>query len=126
MSEPTVASRLQRRCLLLTTDAAIIAALRAAVPAGWQLNVAASPEEAGDFAEILQHRFVLLDLDDAAIDPLDAIGTLRGEMMLNIPVIGIGGSPALRDAARIARADRFFSRTEAAAVLRQFCSQFDW
>lgn len=126
MSEPTVASRLRRRCLLLTTDAALIESLGAAAPAGWQVNAAASPEEAGDFAEILQHRFVLLDLEDPAIDPLDAISILRGEMMLNVPVIGLGGSPALRDAARIARADRFFGRGEAAAVLRQFCVQFDW
>ena len=126
MSEPTVASRLQRRCLLLTTEVSLIEELAGAAPAGWRVNVAASPEEAGDFAEILQHRFVLLDLDDEAIDPLNIISTLRGEMMLNVPVIGLGGSPVLRDAARIARADRFFRRDEAAAVLHQFCMQFDW
>jgi CheY-like chemotaxis protein len=80
----------------------------------------------GGFAEILQYRFVLLDLEDPALDPLVAIDHLRRELMLNIAIVCLGGPNALRDAARLARADRFFERAEAAERMRQFCAQYAW
>ena len=80
----------------------------------------------GGFAEILQYRFLLLDLEDAAFDPLDVIDTVRRDLMLNIAIVCLGGDPGLRDAARLARADRFFERSAAVDVMRQFCSQYEW
>jgi CheY-like chemotaxis protein len=80
----------------------------------------------GGFAEILQHRFVLLDLEHPALDPLVAIDHLRRDLMLNIAIVCLGGPNALRDAARLARADRFFERAEAAERMRQFCAQYAW
>ncbi len=80
----------------------------------------------GGFADVLQYRFLLLDLDDAAYDPLDVIDTLRRELMLNIAIICLGGDAALRDAARLARADRFFGREEAVDVMLRFCEQYNW
>ncbi len=126
MAQPTVASRLERRLVLLSSDEALGAALRAACPADWQLQQAADVSALGGFADILQCRFLLLDLDDAAFDPLDVIDTLRRDLMLNIAIICLGGDAALRDAARLARADRFFGRGEAAAVMLRFCAQYEW
>lgn len=126
MAQPTVASRLQRRAALLSSDAALGGLLREACPEGWSVTQAAALEELGGFADILQHRFLLLDLDDAAFDPLDVLDTLRRELMLNIAVFCLGGDSALRDAARLARADRFFGRDEAAEVLRRYCAQYGW
>lgn len=126
MAQPTVASRLERRLVLISSDEVLDAALRAACPAEWKILQASGVAELGGFADILQHRFLLLDLDDAAFDPLDVIDTLRRELMLNIPVICLGGDAALRDAARLARADRFFGRDEAADVMLRFCAQYDW
>lgn len=80
-----------------------------------------------DFAEVLQHRFVLLDLDEAeAFDPVAIIEMLRSELMLNVPIFCFGGDAARRDAARLARADRFFERAEIARILPRFCEQFGW
>lgn len=126
MAQPTVASRLQRRAALLSSDAVLGGLLREACPEGWSVTQAAALEELGGFADILQYRFLLLDLDDAAFDPLDVLDTLRGELMLNIAVFCLGGDSALRDAARLARADRFFGRDEAAEVLRRYCAQYGW
>lgn len=80
----------------------------------------------GDFAEVLQYRFLLLDLDDASFDALDIIDTIRRELMLNIAILCVGGDAALRDAARLARADRFFERSAVEDVMQQFCGQYDW
>lgn len=126
MAQPTVASRLDRRLALISSDAALGASLRAALPAGWAFAQVTDPAALGDFADILQYRFLLLDLDDAGFDPLEVIDTLRREMMLNIAIVCIGGDAALRDAARLARADRFFGRDEAVEVMRKFCVQYDW
>jgi hypothetical protein len=54
------------------------------------------------------------------------VTTLRTEMMLNIAIVALGGDAARRDAARLARADRFFERAEAVAVMRRFCEQYAW
>lgn len=127
MGAPTVASRLRRRCIVLCADPGLRTRLEAALPEGWSLTVPGAGEGLGDFAEVLQHRFVLLDLDEAeAFDPLAVIEMLRGEMMLNVPIFCFGGDAAQRDAARVARADRFFERAEIATMLPRFCEQFAW
>ncbi len=126
MAQPTVASRLQRRFAVISSDTALGKALRDALPAGWELEQTSDLTALGDFAGILQYRFMLLDLDDAAFDALDIIDTVRRELMLNIAILCIGGDRALRDAARLARADRFFERSAAVDVMRQFCDQYDW
>jgi len=126
MAEPTVASRLERRLALISSDESLGSALRAACSPEWQLRQSADVAALGGYADILQYRFLLLDLDDAVFDPLDVIDTLRRELMLNIAIICLGGDPALRDAARLARADRFFGREEAVDVMLRFCGQYDW
>jgi hypothetical protein len=90
------------------------------------MTVAADVDALGGFAEILQHRFLLLDLDDPALDPAAAVTQLRRDLMLNVAVVCLGGTQALRDAARLARADRFFERAEAVERMRQFCAQYGW
>lgn len=126
MTQPTVASRLQRRIAFISSDAALGKLLRAALPAGWELTQTTDIAALGDFAAVLQYRFLLLDLDDAVFDPLEVIDTVRRELVLNIAILCLGGDAARCDAARLARADRFFGREAAADVLRQFCSQYDW
>ena len=127
MTAPTIASRMRRRLILMTRDAALEGALRAALPDKWDLAVATSLDAIGGFEEILQHRFLLLDLDEAeAFDPLEILRELRVDLMLNVPVFCFGGAPARRDAARLARADRFFARDEIAARLPAFCEQYGW
>lgn len=126
MAAPTVASRLQRRALLMSRDAATVDALRAALPPDWTLVETSDLESLGGFEEVLQFRFLLLDLDACAADPLDIIGQVRRELMLNLPILCFGGDDEARDAARLARADRFFERHEIVARLPQFCEQFGW
>lgn len=127
MAEPTIESRLQRRFILMTSDAELAADLRATLPPGWQLTEASSLSEVGEFQDVLLHRFILLDLDEtAAFDPLEVISELRGELMLNVPVFCFGGDPARRDEARLARADRFFEREEMIGRMLQFCEQYRW
>ena len=126
MATPTIESRRRRRFILLSSDDALAASLRAARPEGWEMTIAADVDALGGFEEILQHRFLLLDLDDAAFDPLATTAHLRRDLMLNIAIVCFGGSKELRDAARLARADRFFERTGAVERMRQFCTQYDW
>jgi hypothetical protein len=126
MAQPTIASRLVRRLAFVSSDTALGAELRGALPAGWACAQVTDAAVLGSFADILQYRFLLLDLDDAAFDPLEVIDTLRRELMLNIAILCIGGDAAMRDAARLARADRFFGRDEAVEVMRKFCAQYDW
>jgi hypothetical protein len=123
---PTIESRRRRRFLLLSGDEALKATLRAALPEGWELVATADLDALGGFEEILQYRFALLDLDDPALDPVAMIDHLRRELMLNIAIVCFGGPKALRDAARLARADRFFERAEAVDRMRQFCAQYGW
>lgn len=111
----------------MSDDDALVAELRAALPEGWSMVQANDLSEIGGFEEVLQHRFILLDLDaTAAFDPLDVIRQARGEMMLNIAILCFGGTPEERDRARLARADRFFDRREIAGRLAAFCEQFGW
>ena len=126
MAAPTIESRRRPQFILLSGDESLAASLTAALPEGWSMTRAGDVEALGGFEEILQHRFLFLDLDDAAIDPAAALGALRRDLMLNIPVLCLGGSKAQRDAARRARADRFFERADAVERMRQFCAQYGW
>jgi hypothetical protein len=127
MSTPTISSRLQRRFILMSGDDVLTAALRAALPEGWQMMQTNDLGELGGFQDILQYRFLLLDLDaGGAFDPLETIREVRMEMMLNLPILCFGGEAADRDEARLARADRFFERDEMVGRMRQFCEQYGW
>jgi len=127
MTVPTIASRLRRRCILVSRDADLEGALRAALPQGWEMVTTGELSDLGGFEEILQHRFLLLDLDEAeAFDPLEVLRELRVELMLNVPAFCFGGSAAQRDAARLARGDRFFAREEIVERLPAICGQYSW
>jgi CheY-like chemotaxis protein len=126
MARPTIESRRRRRFILLSSDAALAASLHTALPEGWEMTAGIDVDALGGFEEILQHRFLLLDLDDPAVDPFATIAHLRRDLMLNIAIVCLGGSKEMRDAARLARADRFFERTEAVERMRQFCTQYGW
>jgi len=127
MATPTIQSRLRRRFILISHDPEFIAALRAALPPNWEMTPTTDLAFVGDFAEILQHRFLLLDLDESsAFDPLEVLQELRVDLMLNLPVFCFGGSTGLRDEARLARADRFFERDEIVVRLPEFCRQYGW
>ena len=126
MATPTIESRRRRRFILLSSDEALAERLRNTLPEGWEMAATADLDSLGGFEEILQHRFVLLDLDDASLDAVAMIGHLRRELMLNVAIVCFGGSKALRDEARLARADRFFERAEAVERMRQFCAQYGW
>jgi hypothetical protein len=127
MSTPTIASRLQRRFVLMSGDDALAAALRASLPANWQMVQTNDVGELGGFEEILQYRFILLDLDAGSFfDPLETIREVRMQLMLNVPIFCCGGDGAMRDDARLARADRFFERAEMVGRMRQFCDQYGW
>ena len=126
MASPTIESRRRRRFILLSSDESLAASLRAALPEGWDMTVTTDLDALGGFEQILQYRFLFLDLDDAAFDPLATIAHLRRDLMLNIAIVCLGGSQDQRGAARLARADRFFERAEAVARMRQFCPQYGW
>ncbi|MHB8347329.1 MAG: hypothetical protein ACYDHM_09110 [Acidiferrobacterales bacterium] len=127
MGEPTIAKRLQRRFILMTSDADIEALLRAAVPDGWEMVATPSLEEIGDWADILLYRFILMDLDATqGFDPVEVVHDLRTQHMLQTAVFCFGGDPALRDAMRLNRADRFFEREEIAGRLGSFLQQYGW
>ena len=127
MASPTIAARLKRRFLLMTTDVALRERLMAQVPADWEMVVITSLEEAGDWDEILLYRFLLLDLDEVeAFDPIDVIRTLRMEYLLQIAVLCFGGDADIQDEMRLSRADRFYTREEIVTVLPQFLAQYAW
>lgn len=111
----------------MSRDAGLTGELRSALPEKWEMSIVTSLEAIGGFEEILQHRFLLLDLEETqAFDPLDVLQELRVDLMLNLPVFCFGGAQDLRDAARLARADRFFSHEEIVARLPGFCEQYGW
>lgn len=127
MAIPTPASRLQRRFIVMSGDESLVARLSDALPAGWEMVATCDLATLGGFHDILQYRFILLDLDEyKAFDPLDVIRQLRREMMLNIAIICFGGAADLRDEARLARADRFFERAEIIDKMKLFCNQYGW
>lgn len=127
MAAPTVDSRLKRRCIVMSNDSALVDQLRSRLPEDWTLIATTDLAEVGAFDDVLQFRFILLDLDHPEmLDPVDVLRRVRGDMMLNIPVFCFGGTRELRDQARLARADRFFERAEVADRLVVFCAQFGW
>ena len=127
MAIPTIASRLQRKLIVMSRDEAVLSALRGALPTEWQMVETLDLEDIGDFQDILQHRFMLLDLDEYdAFDPLDVIRAVRMEMMLNLPIFCFGGAQDVRDEARLSRADRFFERDEIIEKMKLFCQQYQW
>ncbi|MDA8381626.1 MAG: hypothetical protein M0037_00870 [Betaproteobacteria bacterium] len=127
MAAPTIASRLKRRFVVMTSDDRLLDRLKGELPAAWEMVATRDLETLGDYQDILLFRFLFLDLDEqAAFDPLDIVDTVRREHMLNLPIFCFGGSEALRDAARLARADRFFERDEVTGKVRLFCAQYRW
>ena len=127
MSAPTVQDRLARRLIVMSTDQSLLAALRAALPEGWSMTVCTDLDQVGEYQDVLLHRFLLLDLDEtAAFDPLAVIGQVRVDMLLNLAIFCFGGDAALRDRARLARADRFFERGEIVGKLPVYCDQYGW
>lgn len=124
---PSIARRRERRCILLSADPMLRTAVEAALPSDWALSAATALEEVGGFADVLLHRFVLLDLDAAGgVDAAAELERLRGEWMLNVPVFCLGGEAQARDAARLARADRFFERDALGVQLPALCEAFAW
>ena len=126
MAAPTIQSRLARRVVLVASDAALVERLRQAVAPGWEITVATSLDALGGFAELLQYRFMVVDLDAVTFDPVAVIREVRTRLMLNLAIICCGGTQAARDAARLARADRLLSRDEIAMEIPAFCEQFGW
>ncbi len=122
---PTIQDRLRKRLIWMSTDEEMLSAARAALPPEWSLTAALAVEEFDDWQEILLHRFLMLDLDDPAIDPA-IIDEIRREHQLNIPIFCYGGNEEQRLAARSARADRFFEKDEILARLPEFLRQFSW
>ena len=125
MAEPTIAARLQRKYIVISTDDALVERLRAATPHGWEMVHARDLHELGEFQDVLLHRFLLLDLE-AEIDAIETIREIRTELMLNIAIFCFGGSAALRDEARLNRADRFFERSEIVEKMLLYCDQYGW
>ena len=127
MAQPTIARRLERKFILMTTDEAIRAAIAAQVPSGWEMVSVTDLDEIGAWSEILLYRFLLLDLDEVdAFDPLDVIRALRMEHQINIAVFCFGGDRDIRDEMRLNRADRFYERDQIAAMVPQFLEQYGW
>ncbi|MDA8361015.1 MAG: hypothetical protein M0Z44_03330 [Gammaproteobacteria bacterium] len=127
MAAPTIADRLNRRFLLMTSDAGLVDRLRAQVPVDWQMRVVASLDDVGDWNDILLYRFLLLDLDEVErFDPIDVIRVLRMEYLLQIAVLCFGGDADIRDEMRMSRADRFYERDQIVTVLPQFLAQYNW
>ncbi len=127
MASPTIAARLERRFLVMTTDVALRETLSALVPPDWEMVAITSLDEAGDWNEILLYRFLLLDLDEVeAFDPIDVIRTLRMEYLLQIAVLCFGGDADIQDEMRMSRADRFYTREQIVTVLPQFLAQYAW
>ena len=125
---PSISDRMRKRFILMAGDPELRAAVVAATPEGWGMTEATDLDSLGDWQEVLLHRFLLLSLDDdpRIEDPIELIDTLRQEYQLNIAIFCLGGSPERRDAARSARADRFFDRDTGLQRLPEFFAQFGW
>ncbi|RMD70336.1 MAG: hypothetical protein D6819_04550 [Gammaproteobacteria bacterium] len=119
--KPTVEARLKRRFILMTEDRSLIDDLQKKVPEGWEMVVAADLESLGDWHAILLHRFLILDLQGMACDPLEVVETLRRDYLLNIPIFCLGEQDR---ALKAMGADRFFPRAGFSARLADLCRPF--
>ena len=127
MTQPTIGKRRERRFIAMTADAAMRRDLAAHVPADWEMVVATDLDQIGDWNDILLHRFMLLDLDEtSAFDPQELVTTIRMEYLLQIAIFCFGGDREMREALRLARADRFFERDELVRMLPGFLTQYGW
>lgn len=127
MGTPTISDRLRRRFIVMTRDRALLEALKAHLPEGWEMIAVLNLDEIGEYQDVLLHRFILLDLDEYdAFDPLDVIRQVRMEYMLNVPIFCFGGTPDVRDEARLSRADRFFEREQMVEMMPLFYQQYRW
>lgn len=90
------------------------------------MTVAADLDLVGDWNDILLHRFLVLDAADEALDAVGLVERIRMEFMLQIAVFCFGGGAPLRDALRLARADRFYERGDIGRVLPEFFGQYAW
>lgn len=127
MNRPTIEQRLRRRLVLMSRDEAMEAAVRARMPAGWELRRVTELEALGDWHEILLYRFLILDLDEIdAFDPLDVIRELRVVHQINLPVFCFGGDAALQDEMRLARADRLLDRDALLELLPALFERYGW
>ncbi|AOU97320.1 hypothetical protein BI364_04325 [Acidihalobacter yilgarnensis] len=127
MAEPTIATRMMRKYIVMTGDQAILDRFKTHTPAEWTCVSATDLDQLGEWHEVLLHRFLLLDLDEIdAFDPLDVIRILRQQYQINLGVFCFGGDEAIQDEMRIARADRFFGRDEMVERLPEFFRQYDW
>lgn len=124
---PSITDRMRKRFIVVSSDGDLNGAIAAAAPAGWEMVAVTDLEDLGAWQEILLHRFLLLNLDDTVVeDPVGLVDTIRREYQLNIAIFCMGGDQGQRDAARMARADRFFGREETLARLPEFFAQFGW
>ncbi|CDQ12001.1 conserved protein of unknown function [Acidithiobacillus ferrivorans] len=124
---PSISDRMRKRFILMASDPELRVAVVTTTPEGWEMTEATDLDDLGDWQEVLLHRFMLLNLDDPEIgDPIELIDTLRREYQLNIAIFCLGGSQERRDAARSARADRFFDRDTGLQRLPEFFAQFGW
>lgn len=127
MAEPTIAGRLEKKYIVLSTDQLMFNRVNAITPTDWTATAMASLEQLGDWHEVLLYRFLLLDLDEfEAFDPIDVIHVIRQQYQINIPVFCFGGDEDVQDEMRLARADRFFGRDEMLERLPEFLRQYDW
>lgn len=127
MAEPSITRRLQKRFILITADPALVDEARAHTPSGWEVVPADALEQVGAWNDILLHRFLIIDADETArYDPVTLVRELRREMMVNIPVLVVGGDEGRQNELRRERADRFFTRDELTSVIESFTAQYDW
>ncbi|MHB1529645.1 MAG: hypothetical protein ACYDDA_00625 [Acidiferrobacteraceae bacterium] len=126
MAEPTIEGRRQRRFILMTSDPAFRVSVEETIPEGWSMQVVTDLADVGEWNDILLHRFIILDSDDPGIDAVDTVVRLRTDLMLQVAVFSFGGSVGQRDELRLARADRFYERSQVGQVLPQFFAQYGW
>jgi len=123
---PTISRRMQPGFILITTDDRLGGELQAAAGENWQVAVFPAIEDAGEWNEILLYRFILMDLDEAAGDPVAQVERIRVEYMINTPIFCFGGSKEVRDQARLKGGDRFFDRDEIVGKLPEFMEALGW
>jgi hypothetical protein len=127
MAAPSIESRRRRRAFIMSTASNAILAIHGVLVEGWEALDGLSPDEVGGFEELLQLRFVVIDLAPSSDwDGLGAIAQIRSRHMLNVPIFCFGGDKERRDEARRCGADRCFDLPDLLEALPEFCRQFGW